>query len=155
MNEAACLCFPVGRKINESSGKQSRSKSTKREVEGKRKKFTVCTSASSLFACSKLWVIMRDLWCWKWTELKLYNELFHLNQVQFHLLIRSDPHTISVFFWSLWLVECTTFNFSMETLPHCSEPIFRGNEPWSMNKRTDFLTISFTVFVLNSGQLSA
>lgn len=117
--------FSSGQKNkSDSSGKKSRSKS-RRETVRKRQKgrklqvqFTVCTSASSLFACFKLWVMMRGLWCWKWAELKLYNELFHLNQVQSHLLIRSGPHTISGYFWSLWLVECTAFK--LKTWKLCS-----------------------------------
>lgn len=95
----------------------------KEERNHKRRKlqvhFTVCTfalypSVHHKPICSELWLMMRGLWCCKGTELKLYNEQFHLNQVQSHLLIRSDPHMISGYFWSGWLAECTIFKFLRE-----------------------------------------
>lgn len=104
-----------------------------------------CTT--SLFVPS-FWVMMRGLWCWKWTELKLYNEQFHLSQVQSHLLMRSDPHTISDYFWS-W---CATFKSLHE---NCAS-LLTTNPPWKwalIHEKEGWCvpTTSFKVFLLCSG----
>lgn len=152
----------MGRKINESSiKKQSGDKDREREkVRGKQKRENCKFSAlyarlhstpqctTSLFVPS-FWVVMRGLWCWKWTELKLYNEQFHLNQVQSHLLIRSDPHTILDYFWSWWLVEDATFKFLHE---NCAS-LLTTNPPWKfalIHEKEEWcvLTTSFNAFLL-------
>lgn len=119
----------------------------KEERNHKRRKlqvhFTVCTfalypSVHHKPICSELWLMMRGLWCCKGTELKLYNEQFHLNQVQSHLLIRSDPHMISGYFWSGCWRSAQSSSSSVKIVPHCSQPMFNGNEPWSIRSGVIF-----------------
>lgn len=154
------LCFQVCRPENEaeSSRKNNEERNAERgKVRGRHKpencKFSSLCALHHKPICSKLWAMMRGLWCWKRTELKLFNGQFHLNQVQSHLLMRSDPNTVLDYFWSRWLVEYTTFKFLHEicaslitTSPPWKWALIHQKEGWYV------LTKSFKVLLLCSGE---
>ena len=127
------------------SGRQTNKFQSKSQREGERKakKRTFASSVCCVHFCilrhstpqTHLFHILSDderFVVWKWAERKLYNEQFHLTQVESH------PKWPTYNCWSRWLVEGKTLTVSsMKVELHCSQQIVHANEPWSMRERGD------------------